>query len=79
MILPGPRKKLISETISFGIVGSEFSATKIDYLGSKISTRGISAEGAKNEKIHGQARIPNTMKQLKRLIGLSHFFSKVYS
>ena len=52
----------------------EFGTTKIDYLGSTITPKGISAESAKIEKFLGQIRMPNTVKQVKRLIGFVQFF-----
>ena len=50
----------------------EFGTTKIDYLGSTITPKGISPETAKIEKFLGQIRMPNTVKQVKRLIGFVH-------
>ena len=52
----------------------EFGTTKIDYLSSPITPRGISPESAKTGKFLGQHRMPNTVKQAKRLIGFVHFF-----
>ena len=52
----------------------EFGTTKNDYLGSKITPKGISPESAKIEKILGQMRMPNTVKKVKRLIGFVQFF-----
>ena len=52
----------------------EFGTTKIDYLGSTITPKGISPESAKIEKFLGQIRMPNTVKQVKRLIGFVQFF-----
>ena len=47
---------------------------KIDYLGSTITRKGISPESAKIERFLGQIRMPNTVKQVKRLIGFVQFF-----
>ena len=47
----------------------EFGTTKIDYLGSTITPKRISLKSAKIEKCLGQIRMPNTVKQVKRLIG----------
>ena len=52
----------------------EFGTTKIDYLGSTITPKGNSPESAENEKFLGQIRMPNTVKQVKRLIGFVQFF-----
>ena len=52
----------------------EFGTTKIDYLGSTNNPKGISRESAKIEKFLGQIRMPNTVKQVKRLIGFVQFF-----
>ena len=52
----------------------EFGTTKIDYLGSTITPKGILPESGKLEKILGQTRMPNTVKQVKRLIGFVQFF-----
>ena len=54
----------------------EFGTTKIDYSGSTITPKGISPESAKTEKFLGQIRMPNTVKQVKRLIGFVQFFRK---
>ena len=52
----------------------EFGTTKIDYLGSTITPNRILPESAKIEKFLGQIRMPNTVKQVKRLIGFVQFF-----
>ena len=52
----------------------EFGTTKIDYLGSTITPKGISPESAKIEKFLGQIRMPNTVKRVKRLFGFVQFF-----
>ena len=52
----------------------EFGTTKIVYLFSTITPKGISPESAKIEKFLGQIRMPTTVKQVKRLIGFVHFF-----
>ena len=52
----------------------EIGTTKIDYLGSTITPKAISPECAKIEKFLGQIRMPNTVKQVKRLIGFVQFF-----
>ena len=54
----------------------EFGTTKIDYLGSTITPKGISPESAKIENFLGQIRMPNIVKQVKRLIGFVQFFRK---
>ena len=48
--------------------------TKIDYLCSTITPEGISPESAKIEKLFEQVRMPNTVKQVKRLFGFLQFF-----
>ena len=50
--------------------------TNIDYLGNRNTPKGISAQNAKIEKFLGQIRLPNTLKQVKRLIGFVHFSRK---
>ena len=52
----------------------EFGTTKIVYLGSAVTPKGTSPRGAKIEKFLGQIRMPNTVKQKKRLIGFVQFF-----
>ena len=52
----------------------EFGTTNIEYLGSTITPKGTSPESAKIGKFFGQLRMPNTVKQVKRLIGSVHFF-----
>ena len=52
----------------------EFGTTKIDYLGNTIALKRISPESAKIEKFLGQIRMPNSVKQAKRLIGFVQFF-----
>ena len=52
----------------------DFGTTKIDYLGSTITPKGISPKSAKSEKFLGKIRMPNTVKQMKRLIGFAEFF-----
>ena len=52
----------------------EFGTTKIDYLGSTITPKGISPESAKIERFLGQIRMRNTVKQVKRFIGFVQFF-----
>ena len=54
----------------------EFGTTKIDYLGSTITPKGISSESAKIEIFLGHIRMPNTLKQVKRLIGFVQFFQR---
>ena len=44
------------------------------YLSSTITPKGFSPESAKIEKILGQIRMPNTVKQVKRLIGFVQVF-----
>ena len=54
----------------------EFGTTKIDYLCSTITPKGLSPKSTKIEKFLGQIRMPNTVKQKKRLIGfVQHFRS----
>ena len=43
-------------------------------MGSTITPKGISPKSAKIEKFLGQIRMPNTVKQVKRLIGFVQFF-----
>ena len=52
----------------------EFGTTKIDFLGCTITPKGISPESAKIENFLGQIRMPNTTKQVKRVIGFVQFF-----
>ena len=52
----------------------EFGTTKIDYLGNTITPKRISPESARIEKFLGQIRMPNTLKQVKHLIGFVQFF-----
>ena len=52
----------------------EFGTTKIDYLGSTITPEGIPTESAKIDNFFGKIRMPNTVKQVKRLIGFVQFF-----
>ena len=52
----------------------EFATLLIHYLGSIITPKGISPESAKIEKFLSQIRMPNTVKQVKRLIGFAQFF-----
>ena len=51
----------------------EFGTTIFDYLGNTISPKRISPESAKLEKFLGQIRMPNTVNQVKRLIGFVQF------
>ena len=44
----------------------EFGTTKIDYLGSTTTPKGISPESANFQKFLGQSRMRNTVKQVKR-------------
>ena len=55
----------------------EIGTTKIDYLGSTNTPKGISPESAKIGNFLGQIRMPNTVKQVKRLIGCVQFFRKI--
>ena len=52
----------------------EFGTTKIDYLGSTITPKGISPESTKIEKFLEQIRMPNIVKQVKFLIAFVQFF-----
>ena len=52
----------------------EFGTTKIDFLGSTITPKGISSKSARIQKLLGQIRMPNTVRQVKRLIGFVQFF-----
>ena len=52
----------------------EFGTTKINYLGSTITPKGISPESEKIRKFLDQIRMPTTVKQVKRLIGFVQFF-----
>ena len=52
----------------------EFGTTKIDYLGITITPEGLSPGSGNLEKFFGQIRMPNTVKQVKRLIGFVQFF-----
>ena len=46
----------------------EFETTKYDYLGGTITLNGISPENAKFGNFLGPIRMPNTGKQVKRLV-----------
>ena len=48
--------------------------TKIDYLVSSITPKGLSPESAEIEKFLGQIRKPITVKQVKHLIGFVQVF-----
>ena len=62
--------------LKFSAHKCEFGTTKIDYLGSTVTPKGLSPESTKIEKFLGQIRMPNTVKQKKRLIGfVQHFRS----
>ena len=52
----------------------EFGTTKIHYLGSTITPKGISPEADKINKFLEKIRMPETVKQVKRLIGFVQFF-----
>ena len=52
----------------------EFGTTKIDFLGRTISPKRISPGSAKIEKFLGQFGMPNTVNQVKRLIGFVQRF-----
>ena len=52
----------------------EFGTTKIDYLGSTITPKGISPESPKIVKFLSQIRMPNTVKQVKCLMVFLQFF-----
>ena len=52
----------------------EFGTTKIDYLGSTITPAGITPESDKNKKLLDETRMPDTVRQVKRLIGFVQFF-----
>ena len=52
----------------------EFGTTKTDYLGSTTTPKGISPESPKIEKVLGQIKMPDTVKQVNRLVGFVQFF-----
>ena len=52
----------------------EFGTTKIDYVGSNITPKGISPEADTIKKILEKIRMPETGKQVKRIIGFVQFF-----
>ena len=52
----------------------EFGTTKIDNLGNTNTPKGISPDSAAIEKFLGKIRMPNTVKQVERLIGFVQFF-----
>ena len=52
----------------------KFGTTKIDYLGSTITPKGISPEADKMNKFLEKIRMPETVKQVERLIGFVQFF-----
>ena len=60
--------------LKFSAHKCEFGTTKIDYSCSTITPKGISPESTKIEKFLGQIRMPNRVKQMKRLIGFVQFF-----
>ena len=47
-------------------------------MGNTITPKGISHESAKIENFLGQIRMPNTVKQVKHLIGCVQFFRKFF-
>ena len=55
----------------------EFGTTKIDHLGSTITPKKISPKSAKIENFLGQITMPNTVKQVKLLIGFVQSFRKL--
>ena len=78
-VIPALRKIfdcLRESSLKLSVHKCEFGTTKIDYLGSTINLKGISPESAKIEKFLGQTRMPNTVKQVKCLIGFVQFFRK---
>ena len=52
----------------------EFGTTKIDYLGNTITPAGITPESDKIKKFLDKIRMPDTVRQVKRLIGFVQFF-----
>ena len=52
----------------------ELGTTKIDYIGSTITPKGISPKNEILEKLSRQIRVPKTVKEVKRLIGFVQFF-----
>ena len=52
----------------------EFGTTKSDYLGSTITPTRVLPESAKFENFLGELRMPNTVKQVKRIIDFVQFF-----
>lgn len=58
--------------INFG--KSSFFNTQVEYLGHKISKDGIKADVTKIEKIELLNRKPNSMKELRRIIGVINWF-----
>ena len=76
-MIPALRKSfdcLRESGLKLSVHKCEFGTTKIDYLGSTITPKGISPESAKMLKFLGQNRMPNTVKQVKRSIGFAQFF-----
>ena len=52
----------------------EFGTTKIDYPGNTITPAGITPESDKSKKFLNKIRMPDTVRQAKRLIGFVQFF-----
>ena len=65
---------LIASGLKLSAHKCEFGTAKIDYLGSTITPEGVSPESAKATKFLEQIRMPNTVKQVKRLNGFVQFF-----
>ena len=78
-MIPELRRKILRESsLKLSAHKCEFGTTKIDYLGSAFTPKGISPEISKIENFLGQVRMPNTVKQVKRLIGSVPFFRNFF-
>ena len=52
----------------------QFGMSQISFLGNTITSEGITPETKKVEKFLDKVKIPQTVKQVKRLIGFTQFF-----
>ena len=57
----------------------EFGMTSIDFLGSTITSNGLTPETAKLEKLLKTMELPATVRQVKRLVGFLLFFSHIFA
>ena len=60
--------------LKFATAKCHIGNEKIEFLGNMITTEGFQPESAKGHKFLKTMKMPRTVKQVKRLIGLYHFF-----